>query len=197
MSTKRYEVEEVRREQILKAARVCFSEYGFHGTGMRAIFAEAKLSAGSFYNYFTSKTEVVREICAQDQVGLWAELEVVAKAENPVDAIAQLVKNIVFFCHNTDCRVWVEIYTEASRDKEIRAICDETEEPVRKTLALAIQRGKHNGLITSEHDVPTLVDIVMASCWGSISKLSYKPDTPLETEMRLAYSSVRTLLLYS
>ena len=121
----------------------------------------------------------------------------VAKAEDPVDAIAQLVKNIVFFCHNTDSRAWVEIYTEASRDQDIRAICDETEEPVRKTLALAIQKGKNKGLITSKHDVATLVDIVMASCWGSISKLSYKPDTPLETEMRLAYSSVRTLLLYS
>ena len=61
MSKRRDDLEEERRTEIIAAARKCFSEKGFHGTSMRSIFAEANLSSGSFYNYFTSKTEVVRE----------------------------------------------------------------------------------------------------------------------------------------
>ncbi len=197
MSVKRHEPELVRRGQILSAARKCFSKKGFHATSMRAIFAEADLSAGSFYNYFTSKIEVVREICAEDQEGLWAELELVSKSSNPIEAIAHCVESIVGFCHSTDARIWVEIYTEASRDKEIRHICDETEGPLRKTFADAIAVGKRDGLIRSELDLATLVDIVMASCWGSVSKLAYKPDTPIEAEKRIAYRNVVTLLTYS
>ena len=196
-SPKRYQVEEVRRDQILRAARKCFSEKGFHATSMRMIFSEAGLSSGSFYNYFTSKIEVVREICKQDQEGLWAELIIVAKAPKPLEAIARCVENIVAFFHNTDARVWVEIYTEASRNKEIRIICDETEEPLRAAFAEAIGRGKRNGSIRSTHDILTLVDIVLATCWGSVSKLSFKPDTALEAEKVIAYRNVVTLLTYS
>ena len=197
MGVKRYEPENIRRGQILTAARKCFSQKGFHATSMRSIFAEAGLSSGSFYNYFTSKIEVVREICSEDQEGLWAELELVSQAPNPIEAIAHCVKNIVGFCHSTDARIWVEIYTEASRDKDIRNICDETEGPLRETFANSISRGKQDGLIPSELDVATLVDIVMASCWGSVSKLAYKPDTPIEQEQRIAYRNVVTLLTYS
>ena len=197
MSVKRHEPEEVRRGQILAAARKCFSQKGFHATSMRAIFAEANLSSGSFYNYFTSKIEVVKEICAEDQEGLWSELELVTNAPNPIEAIAHCVESIVGFCHSTDARIWVEIYTEASRDKDIRNICDETEGPLRKTFAEAIASGKKDGLISSKLDVATLVDIVMASCWGSVSKLAYKPDTPIEDEKRIAYGNVVTLLTYS
>jgi len=197
LSVKKHEPEEVRREQILTAARKCFSQKGFHGTSMRAIFAEANLSSGSFYNYFTSKIEVVREICAEDQEGLWSTLKLVSKASNPIEAIAHCVESIVGFCHSTDARIWVEIYTEASRDQEIRSICDETEGPLRKVFAESISKGKRDGLISSELGVETLVDIVMSSCWGSVSKLAYKPDTPIEEEKRIARANVVTLLTYS
>lgn len=53
---------DARRQQILDAARRCFVRNGFHATSMQHIFAEAGLSAGAVYRYFTSKDEIIGAI---------------------------------------------------------------------------------------------------------------------------------------
>lgn len=50
--------EQARREQILKAARRCFIESGFHPTRMDDIAKAAELSKGGVYFHFKSKQEV-------------------------------------------------------------------------------------------------------------------------------------------
>jgi len=50
---------ESRREQILDAAFTCFAHRGFHTTTMHEICAEAGLSAGAIYSYFSSKNEII------------------------------------------------------------------------------------------------------------------------------------------
>jgi AcrR family transcriptional regulator len=45
------------KEKILQSAIQIFSENGFHGTKVSNIVANAKLSQGTFYNYFTNKDE--------------------------------------------------------------------------------------------------------------------------------------------
>ena len=56
------EHKERKRQQILKAAYRCFSNQGYHNTSMRNILAEAKLSAGAVYNYYSSKEEILQEL---------------------------------------------------------------------------------------------------------------------------------------
>ena len=127
MSKRRDLLEEERRAQIIAAARKRFSEKGFHGTSMRSIFEEANLSSGSFYNYFASKTEVVREVCSQDQQALVSQLEKMGNSENPIEAIGRLQQNILLYCYSTDARMWVELYAEACRDSPgLRPIPGET-----------------------------------------------------------------------
>ncbi len=50
--------EQARREQILRAARRCFIENGFHPTRMDDIAKAAELSKGGVYFHFKSKQEV-------------------------------------------------------------------------------------------------------------------------------------------
>jgi AcrR family transcriptional regulator len=50
------------RQAILDAAIAEFQEFGFHGTSVRAIAASAGITAGSIYNHFTSKQEILQEI---------------------------------------------------------------------------------------------------------------------------------------
>lgn len=51
-----------RREEILAAAKRCFSRSGFHGTSMQEICAEARMSPGSLYRYFPSKEAIIAGI---------------------------------------------------------------------------------------------------------------------------------------
>src|SRR5580765_1016598 len=48
-----------RRRQILRAAMTCFARRGFHPTTMHDISAEAQISVGLIYRYFSSKDAVI------------------------------------------------------------------------------------------------------------------------------------------
>jgi AcrR family transcriptional regulator len=51
-----------RRQQILAAARACFTRSGFHATTMQDVIKEAGLSVGAVYRYFQSKEELIAAI---------------------------------------------------------------------------------------------------------------------------------------
>lgn len=56
---------DARRQQILGAARRCFTRNGFQATSMQDIFAEAGLSAGAVYSHFTGKDEIITAIAEE------------------------------------------------------------------------------------------------------------------------------------
>lgn len=58
----RYRVGLETRERILSATRRLLGEVGFEGVTLKAITDQAAVGAGSFYNLFGSKEEVVFEV---------------------------------------------------------------------------------------------------------------------------------------
>ena len=69
---------EDRRQQILEAALACFSEDGFHQTGMADIVKRSGLSHGAVYLYFQSKDDLI-EALADDRHRREAVLNSVAR----------------------------------------------------------------------------------------------------------------------
>lgn len=59
----KHQPEEVRRRQILDAAKRCFIRKGLDATTMRDIARDASLSLGGIYFHFASKEEIFRAIC--------------------------------------------------------------------------------------------------------------------------------------
>jgi AcrR family transcriptional regulator len=83
---------ESRREQILEAALSCFSENGFHQTGMADIVRRSGMSHGAVYVYFPSKEDII-EALADDRHQREAILNsVVQNAKNPIEGIQALVR---------------------------------------------------------------------------------------------------------
>ncbi|MBL8270795.1 TetR/AcrR family transcriptional regulator [Steroidobacter sp.] len=54
--------DQLRRDQIVSAARACVVRHGFHAASMGQIAAEAQMSVGQIYRYFPSKDAIVRAI---------------------------------------------------------------------------------------------------------------------------------------
>jgi len=61
-----------RRQQIIDAARACFTRNGFHATTMQDVIREASLSVGAVYRYFKSKEDLIAAI-VDEVVGEIAE----------------------------------------------------------------------------------------------------------------------------
>lgn len=51
-----------RQDDIITAARRCFRQYGFHAASMAQLAAEAQLSVGQIYRYFTNKDAIIQEM---------------------------------------------------------------------------------------------------------------------------------------
>src|ERR1700733_15952954 len=83
---------DARRRQILDAALACFSEQGFHQTGMAEIVRRSGLSHGAVYGYFPSKDDII-EALADDRHQREALLnEVALQTRDPIDGLHRLVR---------------------------------------------------------------------------------------------------------
>lgn len=60
------QVEKSKKEQIYEAAARLFRDKGYQATSMRDLAKEVGLRASSLYNHFSSKSEVLREICTNN-----------------------------------------------------------------------------------------------------------------------------------
>ena len=56
---------DLRREQILEAARRCFARYGFAGTTTKSVAAAASISEGLLFKHFPTKAALYAEILAE------------------------------------------------------------------------------------------------------------------------------------
>lgn len=85
-------------ERILAAATVLFSEKGYHATTMREVAAEVGIKAGSLYNHYESKEELLFRIARSVMEEL---LEggrgAVAASSPPRDRLAELVRRHVVY----------------------------------------------------------------------------------------------------
>src|ERR1700675_1358331 len=70
----RKENQELTREGVLRAARVCFARYGYQGSSVDRIAEKAGFSKGAFYSNFDSKASILLEILARHHADYIAQL---------------------------------------------------------------------------------------------------------------------------
>ena len=91
-------IREQSKEKILYAALKAFSRYGYHGTTMRMIAMQAKISKGLIYNYFLNKKEIMEFLLEQRvaQIKKIFNQEIIGTPEERIDfAIREFCDNIV------------------------------------------------------------------------------------------------------
>ena len=111
---------ELRRDQIIRAARRCFGRNGMERTSVADITAESGLSAGSIYAHFASKAEIVRAV-VQDvldrRAALVAEYAASSQPPSPDQVIVRLAA-----VDPDEARVALQAWGEATTDPAIRDI---------------------------------------------------------------------------
>jgi TetR/AcrR family transcriptional regulator, repressor for uid operon len=109
-----------RREQILRAAMICFAKRGFHQTSMHDISAEAGISVGLIYRYFENKDAVISAMADEHKRELHEVLERARLAPTLVEAF-----EIIFTwdCSENSPQVVsafvVDLFAEAGRNPRV------------------------------------------------------------------------------
>src|ERR687892_2460582 len=120
MSDNRIDTPPDRREQILKAAMVCFAKRGFHQASMHDIAAEAGISVGLIYRYFENKDAVISAMADRHKKEIHEVLERAKQAPTLLESL-----EILFTAHCCEDAPQVvsafvaDLYAEASRNQHV------------------------------------------------------------------------------
>ncbi|MBA2585668.1 MAG: TetR/AcrR family transcriptional regulator [Chthoniobacterales bacterium] len=109
-----------RREQILRAAMICFARRGFHQASMHDISAEAGISVGLIYRYFENKDAVISAIADQHKQRVQELLERARQAPTLLEALEVLFTE--HCCDNTPQVISafvVDLFAEAGRNPRV------------------------------------------------------------------------------
>lgn len=129
------EPDDARRIRILEAAERAFARHGFRGATMQIVAAEARMSAGNLYRYFTSKEALVSGLAERDQAALADDFAHLQASENPLAAMAALLRKHLIE-EPTDCsQLVLEIWAEAGRNPDVARICRTIEADVQTRLS--------------------------------------------------------------
>jgi len=166
-----------RRQQILDAALVCFSDNGFHQTGMADIVRQSGLSPGAVYLYFKSKDDLI-EALADDRHRQEAVLGSVALGSgNPREALRALLHAYVHWLTDPAGeprrRVSINGWAEALRNDRVRAHVVEGIDMPRAMIVALIERAQHARLIRKDLSADAVARILIALFQGFVLQASW------------------------
>lgn len=168
---------DARRQQILDAALACFSEEGFHQTGMAEIVRRSGLSHGAVYGYFPSKDDII-EALADDRHQREALLNVAAlQSRDPIDGLHRLVRAYGAWLHDPEGtpgrRVGVHGWAEALRNDRVRAVVVTGVDVPRAAIAELIERGQQSGQISRRVSADAVARSLIALFQGLVLQVSW------------------------
>lgn len=177
---------QVRRAQLLQAAKRCFRTFGFQATTVDRIAAEAQVSVGLLYRFFDSKSAMVKAIILED---IEVQLEQAGSAiesssgEAPETARAMTRKLTEATADRDRIALMLEIAAEVCRDPALRSFVQSKRSQVREALVKKLE-GKGISRKTAAQMLERLEINSAIASGAAIHALLYSSGSP-EASMRL------------
>jgi len=177
---------QLRRQEIIDAARCCFLRSGFHQTTTDEICHEASITPGGLYHYFGSKEEIISAVIEDTARIAVDNLRSTAEASGDVRSAVQTLGS-VFFERARDpqlestTRLDLEIWSETLRNEKLAEITRGSRALRQQWLESLIRQGQLEGPYTDQVDPKGFADLVMAIFDGlRLGRLLWRDDFDLE-----------------
>jgi AcrR family transcriptional regulator len=169
---------DARQHQILNAALACFSENGFHQTGMADIVGRSGLSHGAVYLYFQSKDDLIAAL-AVDRHRQEALLNQAAgHGDDPIEGLRALVRGYAHWLTDRSAeatrRVGVNGWAEALRNERVRANVVEGIDAARTVIALLVERAQAQRLISDDLSADAIARTLVALFQGYVLQIVWR-----------------------
>jgi AcrR family transcriptional regulator len=168
---------EARRRQVLEAALSCFSENGFHQTGMADIVQRSRMSRGAVYGYFRSKDDII-EALADDRREIEAELNAAARSsDDPVQALRAIVRayarSLLKPSDTLRRRVGVHGWAEALRSERVRARVVEGIDIPRSLIGDLVETAQRTGALSQDVKAEAVARTFIAIFQGFVLQIAW------------------------
>jgi AcrR family transcriptional regulator len=180
---------ELRRQEIIEAARNCFLRNGFHQTTTDEICHEAAITPGGLYHYFDSKDDIISAVIRDTTGTTVGRLTSMTKGAR--DARSAFQDVIEYFSQvirdpdlDTRTRFDVEIWAETLRNDKLATITQEGLAFRRQWMEALITRGREEGMYRPEVDPRGLANLLLVTMMGMrVGKLLLRDDFDIEGAM--------------
>lgn len=183
-----------RQEEILQAAKRCFSRSGFHGTSMQEICAEARMSPGSLYRYFPSKEAIIAGIAEQDRADVAEKFQAIIDAPDFFAALALAARRYIVEESMEEVCLHTEIKAESRRNPEIAKIYEGIEQEVKAGMLNVLRAGVARGEIPPSVDLEIAATMLMALVDGLYWRRAIDPEFDAESVLPTLLSVTSFLL---
>jgi AcrR family transcriptional regulator len=169
---------EVRREQILEAARACLQEHGLEAVSMEMIIARSGLSTGAVYGYFKGKDQIINAVVAGGTVAMAEDLgPVVTNPEPPPlpEFVGQVLEAVVGFNRRKKGdidRLLVSLHgwSHSQSDPELKAATRASYAGLRKLFAGEVERWQAGGTFDPATDPNAVAELLMSITLGFVAQ---------------------------
>lgn len=158
----KYEIRtNIKKEAILRASLELFRQNGFINTNIKEIAAKAKVSQVSIYNYFGSKTLLVKEAICMIMKDILVNAKEIIK--EPIPFIDR-VKKALSICSEETSKSINDFFSVAALEdpQMVEAIISAMKEQQRKVYQIFIETGKTEGSIHANIPTETILDFICA-----------------------------------
>jgi len=183
---------EERRDHIIAAARLCFRQHGFHGSGMAEIAELSQLSVGQIYRCFINKEAIIEEIVHRI---VTHRVRLMLDNDNDLDRIADdLAGNRLWGDGEEELinqALMMEVSAEATRNPRIAQILIDVD-AIMFRQGCAMLQNAYPGM--SHDDAATLAELFAVLSEGTMLRIltqqrQVKPEG-LQRLFRLIFSKV-------
>lgn len=171
---------DMRRDQILIAARSCFFKKGFHQTTMKDIMSTAKLSAGAVYNYFNSKEDIIVAM-AEKVVERNPDFIDLPHSEIADPSLANIFATLFLPKLNDLDDVYAtclnfDLVSESTRNERIRRCGPELMRATINPVAALVEQAQATGTLDPSLNREALARILVGLYFGFVMQKVLEPD---------------------
>jgi len=161
--------EEAKNRIVLSAGRV-FTEKGYRQATMDDVAKKVGVSKGALYLYFASKEELFDALCRSEPLALRDILfSTFNENRNYMESASEFFDKMVAR-YGSNYGFSLEIFSEASRNPDLKRVLRRTQEQYAKTLISFFEQLREKGFIRKDSDLRSLT-YASIGLWNGIETL--------------------------
>ena len=172
-------LDERRRERVLRAAMAEFGRRGYSGGSLNVIAREAGVAKGSLFQYFEDKFDFFAHVAEQTSVSIYAALTPYLEGPEPgqhfVDYFGALVENWIEYMQTHPLERGVTAATNLELDPEVRQAI---REPVHRLYGQGLRPLIDDAIARGDMRADTDVDALIAVLVLLLPHLAMAPFEP-------------------
>jgi TetR/AcrR family transcriptional regulator, repressor for uid operon len=167
MRTVNIEKHQTKKNEILIAAKSCFTEKGIQGTAISKICKVAKISPGHLYHYFENKDDILETIIIQ---ALDNAIEHFTKTLERSDLIVALYGYLEFlylYGIETGYSLYFDMFSEVTRNPQLAKYLENQSRCMHQLLVSALKTSQEKGEINADLNIDTAAIVLLSLVDGS------------------------------